>query len=35
MYNAGVYNWTWDKLAYGRRYGLEPETLKKWLVYYK
>ena len=26
MYNAGVYNWTWDKVAYGRRYGLDPET---------
>ena len=26
MYNAGVYNWTWDKVAYGRRYGLNPET---------
>ena len=26
MYNAGVYNWTWDKVAYGRRYGLEPEV---------
>ena len=26
MYNAGVYNWTWGKVAYGRRYGLNPET---------
>ena len=26
MYNAGVYNWTWGKAAYGRRYGLDPET---------
>ena len=25
-YNAGVYNWTWDKVTYGRRYGLNPET---------
>lgn len=26
MYNAGVYDWSWDKVSYGRRYGLEPET---------
>ncbi len=26
LYNAGVYNWTWQKVAYGRRYGLDPET---------
>jgi hypothetical protein len=25
-YNAGVYNWTWQKVAYGRRYGLDPEV---------
>ena len=29
IYNAGVYNWTWDKVAYGRRYGLDPETSQK------
>ena len=29
MYNAGVYNWTWDKVAFGRRYGLDPETSQK------
>jgi len=26
MYNAGVYDWNWNKLAYGQRYGLNPET---------
>ena len=26
LYNAGVYNWTWQKVAYGIRYGLDPET---------
>ena len=26
MYNAGVYDWSWDKVSYGRRYGLKPET---------
>ena len=26
MYNTGVYNWSWDKAAYGRRYGLDPVT---------
>tara|TARA_R100001530_G_scaffold103751_1_gene72205 strand:- start:74 stop:1222 length:1149 start_codon:yes stop_codon:yes gene_type:complete len=26
MYNAGVYDWTWGKVMYGRRYGLLPET---------
>jgi hypothetical protein len=30
MYNAGVYNWTWDKVAYGRRYGLDPMVYYKW-----
>ena len=24
--NADVYGWGWDKLAYGQRYGLEPEV---------
>ena len=28
-YNAGVYNWSWDKLAFGRRYGLNPETSQR------
>ena len=26
MYNAGVYDWNFNKLAYGQRYGLNPET---------
>ena len=26
MYNAGVYNWSWEKVAYGRRYGSNPQT---------
>jgi len=26
MYNAGVYNWTWEKVVYGARYGLNPST---------
>ena len=26
MYNAGVYSWTWEKVAWGQRYGLDPET---------
>ena len=26
MYNADVYGWRWDTLAYGQRYGLEPQT---------
>ena len=25
MFNAGVYNWRWDDVALGRRYGLDPE----------
>ena len=29
FYNANVLGWTWDKLAYGQRYGLEPETSNK------
>jgi len=29
MYNAGVYNWNWEKLAFGRRYGLNPETSQR------
>ena len=29
FYNANVLGWTWDKLAYGQRYGLEPETSQK------
>ena len=26
MYNEGVYDWGWEKVAYGQRYGLNPET---------
>ena len=26
MYNEGVYDWAWEKVAYGQRYGLNPET---------
>jgi len=26
FYNAGVYDWTWGKVVYGQRYGLNPET---------
>ena len=26
LYNAGVYDWRWDKVVYGQRYGLNPET---------
>ena len=26
LYNAGVYDWTWGKVVYGERYGLNPET---------
>ena len=26
MYNAGVYDWTWQKVVWGQRYGLDPET---------
>jgi len=29
MYNASVYNWRWDKLAYGQRYGLDPQTSQR------
>ena len=29
MYNAGVYNWNWDKFAWGRRYGLNPQTSQR------
>tara|TARA_R110002020_G_scaffold179815_1_gene373544 strand:+ start:375 stop:1514 length:1140 start_codon:yes stop_codon:yes gene_type:complete len=25
-FNAGVYNWNWNKIAYGQRYGLNAET---------
>ena len=28
-YNTGVYDWTWSKLAFGQRYGLEPQTSQK------
>ena len=28
-YNAGVYNWSWNKIAYGQRYGLNPETSQR------
>jgi hypothetical protein len=27
--NADVYNWQWWKMAYGERYGLDPETSQK------
>ena len=27
--NAGVYNWSWDKMVYGKRYGLTPEISQK------
>ena len=27
--NPSVYGWSWDKLAYGQRYGLEPEVSQK------
>tara|TARA_B110000977_G_scaffold57948_1_gene78772 strand:- start:3013 stop:4245 length:1233 start_codon:yes stop_codon:yes gene_type:complete len=27
--NPSVYGWGWDKLAYGQRYGLEPEVSQK------
>ena len=26
MYNEEVYDWGWEKVAYGQRYGLNPET---------
>jgi len=26
MFNEGVYDFGWEKIAYGQRYGLEPET---------
>mgnify|MGYP003132485421 CR=1 FL=1 len=26
MYNEGVYDWGWEKVAYGQRYGATPET---------
>ena len=26
MYNEGVYDFGWEKLAYGQRYGLDPQT---------
>ena len=29
IYNANVYDWRWDKLAYGQRYGLNPETSQR------
>ena len=29
MYNAGVYNWTWEKVVYGERYGLNPSTSQR------
>jgi len=29
FYNAGVYDWTWEKMAYGQRYGLDPETSQR------
>jgi len=27
--NADVYSWRWDRLAYGQRYGLNPETSQR------
>ena len=29
QWNANVFGWSWDKLAYGKRYGLNPETSNK------
>jgi hypothetical protein len=29
FYNANILGWTWDKFAYGQRYGLDPETSQK------
>lgn len=29
FYNASVYDWRWDKLAYGQRYGLDPQTSQR------
>ena len=29
LQNAGVYNWNWEKLAYGKRYGLDPQYSNK------
>jgi len=29
LQNAGVYNWNWEKLAYGQRYGLDPQYSNK------
>tara|TARA_R100000900_G_scaffold75910_1_gene59609 strand:- start:2522 stop:3640 length:1119 start_codon:yes stop_codon:yes gene_type:complete len=29
LQNTGVYNWNWAKLAYGQRYGLNPQTSQK------
>ncbi len=26
MYSEGVYDWSWEKIAYGQRYGLDPQT---------
>jgi hypothetical protein len=26
LYNAGVYDWTWQKVVWGKRYGLDPQT---------
>ena len=28
-FNAGVYDWSWEKMAYGQRYGLDPQTSQK------
>ena len=28
-YNANVLGWSWEKMAYGKRYGLNPETSQK------
>jgi hypothetical protein len=28
-FNANVLGWTWEKFAYGQRYGLDPETSQK------
>jgi len=29
FYNANILGWTWEKFAYGQRYGLDPETSQK------
>ena len=29
FYNASIYDWRWDRLAYGERYGLDPQTSQR------